>query len=195
VLRQFIRGFMDSAKKDNLPQLRMRYPLSVPPQAGPLEAGYGLRAFRPGDEAGWVELLNANRELGEWNSERIAGVLSSGLMAQFFAVAGAKLAACAGVHDTQLDGMGYWEIGWVAAHPEHRGRGLGQQVTAAAVGAALALPPRQIILRTDDFRLPALKVYLRLGFTPLYDHPSYAERWRLIMARLGKGYASVEKVP
>lgn len=186
---------MDSPKKDNLPQLRMEYALPVPPRVAPLPEGYELRTFRPGDEAGWVELFNANRELGEWNSERVAGVLKGGLMAQFFAVAGAQLVACAGVHDTRLDGSDYWEIGWVAAHPHHRGKGLGQQVTAAAVGAALALPPRSIMLRTDDFRLPALKVYLRLGFTPVYTHPSYPERWRLIMVRLGERYPAAEKTP
>lgn len=185
---RLLRGLMGSAKKENLPQLRMRYSLSDPPQVGALAPGYALRKFRPGDEEGWVELLNANQELGEWSGERIAGVLKGGLVAQFFAMAGPQLVACAGVHDIQLDGTSYWEIGWVAAHPQHRGKGLGQQVTAAAIAAALRLPPRPIILRTDDFRLPALKVYLKLGFTPLYDHPSYPERWRLIAGRLGEGY-------
>jgi mycothiol synthase len=107
---------------------------------------------------------------------------------QFFAASGAQLAACAGVHDAVIDGVEYWEIGWVASHPAHRGRGLGGQVTAAAVGHALALGGRPVVLRTDDFRLPAIKVYLQLGFVPLFDHPSYPERWRLIASRLGPGY-------
>lgn len=179
---------MPEPKKDNLPQLRMTYPRFLRPAVGDLPAAYQLRAFESGDEQGWMELLNANGELGEWNLERIAGVLGGGLKKQFFVASGRQLAACAGVHDAVLDGVEYWELGWVASHPAHRGRGLGGQVSAAAVGYALTLPARPIVLRTDDFRLPAIKVYLQLGFAPLFDHSSYPERWRLIASRLGPGY-------
>lgn len=179
---------MQEPPKENLPQLRMGYTPAAPPAVDGLPSGYQLRTFQVGNEQGWLELLNANGELGEWNLERIAGVLGGGLKKQFFVAAGAQLAACAGVHNALLDGVEYWEIGWVASHPAHRGRGLGGQVTAAAVEYALTLPPRPIILRTDDFRLPAIKVYLQLGFAPLFDHPSYPERWRLITTRLGPGY-------
>ncbi|MBI2505419.1 MAG: GNAT family N-acetyltransferase [Candidatus Latescibacteria bacterium] len=178
---------MQEAKKENLPQLRMGYMNPAPPAVEGVPAGYQLRPFQAGDEPGWMELLNANGELGEWSLERIAGILGGGLKNQFFAVCGGQLTACAGVHDTQLEGAEYWEIGWVASHPQHRGKGLGVQVTAAALGAALELPRRPIVLRTDDFRLPAIKVYLKLGFVPLLDHPSYPERWRLIHSRLGPG--------
>ncbi|MCC7263040.1 MAG: GNAT family N-acetyltransferase [Candidatus Latescibacteria bacterium] len=180
---------MAEPKKENLPQLRMGYLHPVPPLTPTWPAGYQLRSFQPGDEASWAALLNANGELGEWNPERVAGVMAGGLVRQFFAVAPTgELAACAGVHEVDLDGTEYWEIGWVAAHPAHRGSGLGGLVTGAATAYALTLAKRPIMLRTDDFRLPAIKVYLRLGFTPLLDHPSYPERWRLLAARLGPGY-------
>lgn len=179
---------MQEPKKESFPQLRMSYTPAALPRVAELPAGYQFRTFLTGDEQGWVELLNANGELGEWNLERVAGVLGGGLKKQFFATTEAQLVACAGVHDAVLDGVEYWEIGWVASHPAHRGKGLGGQVTAAALGYALTLPPRPIILRTDDFRLPAIKVYLQLGFAPLFDHPSYPERWRLITSRLGPEY-------
>ncbi len=179
---------MGEPKKENLPQLRMRYlPTTPPPMAG-MPAGYQLRSFEKGDEQGWADLLNANAELGEWSLERIAGILAVGLNRQFFVASGSQLTACAGVHDALLDEVEYWEIGWVASHPGHRGLGLGAKVTAAALTHALTLSARPVILRTDDFRLPAIKSYLRLGFTPLLDHSSYPERWRLIAARLGPGY-------
>jgi hypothetical protein len=41
---------------------------------------------------------------------------------------------------------------------------------------------------TDDHRLPALKVYLGLGFRPDLGHPSYAERWERLFAQLGERY-------
>ncbi len=179
---------MADQKKENLPQLRMVLPHRAALDLGAVPPGYELRTFRPGDEAGWVALLNANGELGDWNLERVSGVLAGGLVEQFFAVGPAVLAACAGVHDVVLDGATYWEIGWVASHPGHRGNGLGQLVTGAAAVHAQGLASRPIMLRTDDFRLPAIKVYLRLGFEPLLDHPSYPERWRLLAARLGPSY-------
>lgn len=179
---------MAEPKKENLPQLRMKYQPATPPAVADMPAGYWLRSFETGDEQGWVELLNANAELGEWTLERVRGILAGGLQRQFFVAAPAQLAACAGVHDALLDGVAYWEIGWVASHPGHRGLGLGAQVTAAALAHALTLVARPIILRTDDFRLPAIKVYLKLGFTPLFDHSSYPERWRLIASRLGPRY-------
>ena len=40
-------------------------------------------------------------------------------------------------------------------------------------------------LDTDDFRLPAIVIYLRLGFRPLLVHPNQRERWRRVLARLG----------
>ncbi|MBM3278465.1 MAG: GNAT family N-acetyltransferase [Candidatus Handelsmanbacteria bacterium] len=179
---------MGQTTKENLPQLRMVYRKPTPPQVPALPQGYRLRPYQPGDESGWAALLNANGELGEWNLERVAGVLAGGLVGQFFVVGPNDLAACAGVHDVVLDGEECWEIGWVASHPGHRGRGLGALVTAAALAHALTLPARTIVLRTDDFRLPAIKVYLRLGFAPRYDHPSFPERWCLLAGHLGPGY-------
>lgn len=185
---------MSEPKKENLPQLRMALAPTASPAPTRLPEGYRLRSFAAGDEAGWASLLNANGELGEWNAERVAGVLAGGLVRQFFAVApDGTLVACAGVHEVALDGTDYWEIGWVAAHPRHRGRGLGGVVTGAAANHALTLPARPIMLRTDDFRLAAIKVYLRLGFRPSLDHPSYPERWRLLASRLGPEYAGLHQ--
>ncbi|MEW6754405.1 MAG: GNAT family N-acetyltransferase [Candidatus Latescibacterota bacterium] len=159
---------------------------------GPLPTGYRLRGYQPGDDEEWARLLQANGELGEWDVERVRGELRGPLVrqGQRFVVWGAQIVATAGVYQRERDGAPALEIGWVAAHPEHRGRRLGELVTAAAVGAALCLPPQPIYLLTDDHRLPALKVYLRLGFTPDLSHPSCAERWRLILEHLGPQFAA-----
>ena len=178
-------------KSQPVPQLLMRYPHSISPCAGKLPEDYRLRTYQERDAEGWVALLNANGQLGEWNREKIQAELDGDLVegTQFFVVAGRQIVATAGVYDRELGGEKCWEIGWVASHPEHWGRGLGRQVTAAAVGEALGLSRRPIVLRTDDFRLPALKVYLRLGFAPDYDHASYPKRWQAIFHELGEDYA------
>lgn len=173
------------------PQLVMWYPHTQSPDLGALPCGYQRRAFRPGDEHGWVALLNANGQLGQWDLERIRREIAGQLVltGQRFVLCGDEIVAAAGVYDRQREGKDAWEIGWIACHPEHRGRNLGGQVTSGAVAVALKLSRRPIYLLTDDFRLPALKVYLKLGFVPDMQHPSYAERWQGIFGRLGESYA------
>ena len=41
------------------------------------------------------------------------------------------------------------------------------------------------MLDTDDFRLPAIKNYLNLGFVPVYVGENHGERWRIIFKKLG----------
>lgn len=175
-----------------LPQLVMWYPHREPPVVAPLPAGYRGRAYRPGDETGWLDLLAANGQLGEWSMERLQRELQGALLvdAQQFILRGETVVAAAGVYARRRAEQEAWEIGWVAAHPQHAGRGLGSQVTATAVSAALRLPPRPVFLLTDDFRVPALKVYLKLGFVPDLQHPTYRARWQRIFAELGDKYSS-----
>ena len=89
--------------------------------------------------------------------------------------------AGAGVYDRD---PGSWEIGWIAVHPEHRRRGLGEAVTRLALDRALDLPPRTILLYTEDHRLDALRLYLRLGFQPSPRHRSHRRRWQSVGDRL-----------
>ena len=182
---------LSGQNKKNEPQLLMRYPHHILPPIEPLKEGYILRSYREGDERGWMELLNANGQLGIWDQVRIRSELRGSVVAgsQLFVVHGEQIVALASVQDRTLFGVDSWEIGWVAAHPEHRGKGLGSSVTTAAIEVALALPPRPIVLQTDDYRIPAIKVYLKLGFSPTYDHVSYANRWRTIFLTLGGDYA------
>ena len=37
------------------------------------------------------------------------------------------------------------------------------------------------VLSTDDERIPAIKLYLSLGFEPIYTHESHKERWGKVM--------------
>jgi mycothiol synthase len=139
-----------------------------------------------------MALLNANGQLGKWDLDRVRREIDGSLVikGQQFALCGDEIVAAAGVYDRHRGGKDAWEIGWIASHPGHRGRNLGGQVTARALAVALQLGPRPIYLLTDDFRLPALKVYLKLGFVPDMGHPSYAGRWQAIFERLGESYAT-----
>ena len=154
-------------------------------------ANYRLRPYQPGDEEGWLGLLQANGELGHWDRQRLAEVLA-GIRIQLFVECEGRIVACTGCNDRTRELRPCWEIGWVAVHPSFQGQGLGQLIVAAAVVQAKALDPRPIYLLTDDFRIPALRCYLKLGFLPNNSHPSYPHRWADIFAHLGADYQALK---
>jgi mycothiol synthase len=76
------------------------------------------------------------------------------------------------------------EVGWVACAVEYRGRGLGMAVSAAVTERLIAARYRHIHLYTEDWRLAALKIYLKLGYVPLRYAPDMEARWRSVYAQL-----------
>ena len=173
-----------------LPQLIMWYGRDEAPIV-PEKAGYRLRTYQPGDEEGWSALLQANGELGRWDRRRLADVLE-GTRVQLFIEYEGQLVACTGCNDRTRELRPCWEMGWVAVHPDFQGRGLGKFIVSAAVAQAKALGPRPIYLLTDDFRVPALRCYLKLGFAPNNSHSSYPRRWADIFALLGEDYQALK---
>jgi mycothiol synthase len=174
----------------NLPQLHLRRSLDrLPPLVVP--AGYALRSLTPQDLEAWTSLLVANAELGVWTSERAAPLFAPDspmlFAASYFATHDGRPVATA-----QLDRHGgppyapLPELGWVAALPEYRGRGLGYAVCLAVLHGAAAAGYLELFLRTDDHRLSAIRTYLRLGFTPWLIDPSAEERWQRIYQALGQ---------
>ncbi|NLA84718.1 MAG: hypothetical protein GX854_09405, partial [Clostridiales bacterium] len=41
-------------------------------------------------------------------------------------------------------------------------------------------------LRTDDWRIPAVKTYLRLGYMPVVIHENQIERWKKILRQINR---------
>ncbi len=80
------------------------------------------------------------------------------------------------------------EVGYlpmVAVTPRYRGRGLGRYISLAALLHMRERGCREAVLDTDDYRLPAIRTYLALGFVPDMLEADHAERWRAIFAELG----------
>ncbi len=174
-------------------QLRMLWPtdrLHLPPKVT-IHLDYELRTYRPGgeDEAGWYRLMEL-AGFGVWDEERLAPLYARILPGGwFFAVhreTGALAAAAMACHEPRpLHPFG-GALNWVCGDPAHRGKGLGMAVCAAATARLLAAGYENIYLLTDDFRLPAISVYLRLGYQPFLFAPDMAERWRAVYGALGR---------
>jgi len=150
-----------------------------------LPDGYRCRCLQPGEEREWERVLNDCGELGHWDAERVERMLAGNIAREriWLICRGDQpvATACVCVHGVEC------EIGWVAVVPEYQGRRLGAQATLAACHAARGLGFREAFLLTDDFRVPALKTYLNLGFEPDYRHESHPGRWTAIRAALGLG--------
>ena len=57
-------------------------------------------------------------------------------------------------------------------------------VCAAAVNALLEKGCVYVDLTTDDFRLPAIVTYLRMGFRPVIDTEETRERWERVCEKI-----------
>ena len=51
---------------------------------------------------------------------------------------------------------------------------------------------RDAMLATEDFRIPAIRLYMSLGFTPMIVHWTHRLRWKKIMKELERYLGSKE---
>ncbi|HUX85496.1 MAG TPA: GNAT family N-acetyltransferase [Chloroflexota bacterium] len=173
-----------------LPSLRMgfrRFAELAPPS---LPAGYGLRTYRPGDEDAWLAILAAG-EFGVWDRPRLDRMLAGeraplprdGI---FFATQDDEPVgtACVFFHPSENGDVA--EVGWVAVRPEDRGHHLAREICRAALAFIRDRGHDYAYLLTEDFRLPAIKTYLSLGFQPELTHPSHAARWAGLATAAGR---------
>jgi mycothiol synthase len=75
----------------------------------------------------------------------------------------------------------------VACKPDFRGRGLGHLLNDLALYTLKTRRMQTAWLTTDDWRLPAIRTYLKAGFRPDLDtEPDFSPRWKAIFEIIGK---------
>jgi mycothiol synthase len=166
-------------------QLHMLWPETrrdAPAVLSDSDPDYRLRTYRPTDAEAYLALLAGAGFT--WDAETLAAWLDRALPDGLFLIehrATGQLAATAMAshNPSPLHPFG-GELGWVAGSPAHAGRGLGRAVCAAVIARFLSAGYRRIYLKTDDWRLPALSIYLRLGITPFLYTPDMRGRWQSI---------------
>ena len=65
---------------------------------------------------------------------------------------------------------------YVAGDARHKGKGIGYTVCAAVTRSLVDRGYSRIFLTTDDWRLPAIAVYFKLGYVPDLYLPEMQER-------------------
>jgi len=78
---------------------------------------------------------------------------------------------------------------WVMTDEAHTGRGLGTVVVACVTRRLIEAGFERSFLSTDDWRLPAIAVYLKLGWTPLLFEDDFEERWCKVFTELGRAFS------
>ncbi len=152
-------------------------------QAVSLPPGHTLATLAERDPDDWIAVLGATGQLGAWDRARAERCLNDPRPVvpegtYLVLHRGHPVATACTVRPTPAEPR--HELGWVAVDPAHQGRGLGLQVCRAVLWYARRRGWAATILNTDDWRLPAIRTYLKLGFEPEITHDSHPARWQEI---------------
>jgi RimJ/RimL family protein N-acetyltransferase len=164
------------------PDLENLPPLDLP-------EGYTLRIARDADADAIAAFMG--RAFGEmtWTTANVREwLLDDETVKATFVIEhdGAPVAtASARLLPEQYPGSGY--VHWVGADVGHRGKRLGYLASLATLYEFARLGCKDAVLDTDDFRVPAIKVYLNLGFVPEHRHATHPVRWAKLAPKL-EGY-------
>ncbi|MAF13106.1 hypothetical protein CMK11_21855 [Candidatus Poribacteria bacterium] len=176
---------------ESLAQLRMVWPASrvACPPTVELPAEYVLREYAPADdERRFYEIMDLAGWPG-WDGGRLRPTLSKVIPRGWFVVASRDTDIAVGtamcLHNYKRVTPFWGNLGWLACDPAHSGRGIGKALTAAVVSRFIEAGYEKIDLYSEDFRLAALKTYLRVGFHPLLYADDMSGRWEDICRRIG----------
>jgi len=174
------------------PQLRMVWPIGTTEVALAVPRGYAVRTYAPGDEVCFLHLM-AEANFDPWDDAKLhdnmAKIIPGGW---FFAVeerSGAVVGTAMGLHNYTGRCPFTGDVGWLACDPAHRGRGLGHALTAHVTQRFLDAGYRRIQLHTEHYRLPAVRIYLKLGYLPMLESPEAGLLWEEVCAQIGWAFS------
>lgn len=171
-----------------------------------LPDSYEIRTVRDGereDAIGWIEACETLNE-GLWTEEKFVREMIDDPDCgadNIFLICKKPDGAIAGTA-TAKDGP-LPALHMVGMKKSFMGKGLSYAVCAAAVNRMIEHGVHRIQLRTDEFRIPVIKIYLKMGFRPWYYLEDMPARWEGVFADLGydpNGYfaydaSSYRKIP
>ena len=74
----------------------------------------------------------------------------------------------------------------VQTDEKYRGLGLGRAIMIKVMNDAFQKGFPILYLTTDDWRIPAIKLYLHLGFLPVLYEPDMLSRWQALLEVVGE---------
>ena len=167
--------------EQTLPQLFMRNNnITALPPLSLTKGGMSLRTHVEGEEEDWEILIE--KAFGTHYSFEECIKNGSDYAPEhvlYLNKDGVDIATATAVEKETFPGEGWFRM--IGTIPEARGLGAGRLICLAALHSLAARGYKTAVLSTDDERIPAIKLYLSLGFEPIYTHESHKERWEKVM--------------
>ena len=135
-------------------------------------------------EEGCISLLNSVGSLGFWDQSRFhKEILNTVYDAKndIFIVSNSGSPVGFAVLHKKILSNGLREVGYIAVRPENRGKRLGYELIIHILTEIKKRGIEQAYLRTDSFRVPAIKTYLKCGFYPYIKNENEKKRWQSVM--------------
>lgn len=150
-----------------------------------LHSGYSVRSYQPGDDAAWNWIIKESFQKEYDFAKDISGKDQFKPERVLFVCHDSRpvATACAWYKSAWDEQTGYLHM--VGVLPSYSGKKLGYIVSLAALQQMFREERKSAVLNTDDYRIPAIITYLKLGFDPQIVHESHVHRWRLIAELLG----------
>ena len=170
-------------------QLKMYRPPMEAPEVK-LPEGWHIRSYQPGDGTDWClccrgGALGVDDEASEavfkekmLDDPHVAAEDVLFIVDDEGFVGGTTTLYC-------RDEENFGTVHMVAVKKEAQGKGLSAPVVAAVLARSLEKGREHITLTTDDFRVPAVKTYLKLGFIPVVGDMPMRRRWQALLRTLG----------
>ena len=174
----------------SVPAMYMLWQGHSPRANPPIPVAYSISSIVSEDMDKARPIIEMDGELSDsaWSQFRDA-VVPDGMFVIQERGSSAWVGTISAVHNpaaTRFYFPGGGEVGYLFVAPEHRRRGLGTALIAAAVRRLHQGGYRHIFLGVQSWRLPAIQCYLRAGFQPFIHASDLVLRWRSVFAALGR---------
>jgi mycothiol synthase len=146
------------------------------------------------DKARAVVEIDGSLGHSEWSWFRDA-VVPDGMFVIQERVSSGWVGTISAIHNpaaTRFYFPGGGALGYLVVASEHRRRGLGAALIAAAVRRLRQGGYHHIFLGVQSRRLPAIQAYLRAGFLPFIHAPELRPRWQSVFSALGQEAHDIE---
>jgi ribosomal protein S18 acetylase RimI-like enzyme len=173
----------DPPRGDKLEMVRR---LSAQVPVPPVPEGYRLRMLEAGEEPRYAALYRLHFDDMSRLAEMPGKTLPGGCFVVEHPASRRLVASCRAYY-----GKGRprhpqgGQLAWLIVDPAHGRKRLGTIVAAIVTNRLAQEGYQRPFLRTDDARLPAISIYLRLGWQPDFYMPDMHGRWERIFAALG----------
>ncbi|MBD3919855.1 GNAT family N-acetyltransferase [Paenibacillus sp. PR3] len=158
---------------------------------------YRLRNYIDSDKDAYLKLLES--EGWRLNEEHFKDfydrVLPNGLFILEDTRDGSIVSTAAALHNPNCSHHYFpfgGDIGFVITQPEHRGQGLGYIASRAATIRLINGGYASIRVVTNDHRLTAIKIYLKMGYLPFLYDQDMEKRWEKVCEQVNWGYRPEE---